>query len=220
MSEASAPLRTKAPTRTRVVIADSFKANATLTAAFLEAKGNCEVVATTTSGIEALRLCEQWRPSVLVLELTLPELCGWEVLAQLRRRQIPTRGLVWTSCVEPQPLIAALRRHPAAVAHKEDSLPGLLAALRAMEARQTFFCQRATELREKLDEGDESLMLAERELAVLQMIAEGKSTKEIAERLCVSAKTIEGDRQKLTLKLGVKDVAGFTREAVRLGLVP
>jgi DNA-binding NarL/FixJ family response regulator len=119
-----------------------------------------------------------------------------------------------------QTLVAnALRARPHGFVHKEDSLPSLLEALRTVAQGGSYLTPFATALAEQAENASPVTKLSPRERTVLQLVAEGCSSKQIGDRLGISAKTVEHHRTALMQKLDVHDVASLTRLAVREGLV-
>lgn len=206
--------------KTRVVIVDDHVSIRQMLAVILMKEGLYEVVGEAGTGFEALRVCRQQKPHLVVLDLLLPELNGVEVLGTLRAELRETRCMIYSGTLNRRLIGEALQARPHGFVHKEDTLATFREALRAVCAGGCFFTPLATRL---MDEGPAqaaaSERLTERERAILQMIAEGMSNKEMAERFCLAPKTVEHYRGQVMQKLGIHDVAGLTRYAVRLGLV-
>jgi DNA-binding NarL/FixJ family response regulator len=176
-----------------------------------------EVVGEAASGLEALEVCRKKLPDLVVLDLALPELSGSEVIRHLRLEQSQVRVLVYTGTKNELQIREALRSRPHGFVQKSDSLEVFREALRAVGVGGMYFTAFAAPLVEDARRGTD-LDLTEREVAVLQLIAESNTTKEIACRLHLSTKTIETHRHRLMEKLHVHDVVGLTRHAIRRGL--
>jgi DNA-binding NarL/FixJ family response regulator len=158
------------------------------------------------------------RPGLVIAALALPEMSGAEMIHAMREERREVRILVYSGTRNGELIGAAMAARPHGFVHKTDSLATLREALAAVERGCSFFTPFATRL---MDEPAKGLVaaLSARERTVLQMVAEGMSTKQVAGRLSISPKTVEHYRTALMQKLGLRDVASLTRYAVRSGLV-
>lgn len=183
------------------------------------------------TGHEAIRLARQLRPDVVLMDLALPDLNGLEATRQITRqitRQLPrTRVLVLSSYHDDESVARALAAGAAGFITKHSASEELLAALhRVHEGKSCFspLIRRRLQRRPFIpgDRGPNSAPrpLTPREIQVLQRIAAGRATKEIAAELEVSAKTVEKHRQSLMDKLDIHEIAGLTRYAASKGLLP
>lgn len=202
----------------RIVLADGQASLRGLLRRLMNEMG-CDVVAETDSGIEAVRLCRQLQPDILVLELSLREMSGPEIISQLREEHLPIRTLVFTGAKNDDLMRRALHSHPNGFVHKENSLTALQVGLRSVLHGGTYHCAVATTLREDAGKADFAGVLADCERIVLKLIAEGMSNKMMAHRLGVSVKTIEHRRADLMRKLKRHDIASLTVVAVQMGLI-
>jgi len=169
-----------------------------------------EVVGEAADGTGALARCEELRPEVIVLDLSLPRLSGMEVAKALRRTQSPPAIVVLSMHVSPEHLRQAQEQGVSAYVVKGTGVSELAAAIRkAVRGEHTF-----PELR--VEAGP---MLTDREREVLIQIAQGASNREVAARLGISVHTVNTHRVHLMEKLQAHDVATLTRLAVTLGLV-
>jgi DNA-binding NarL/FixJ family response regulator len=206
--------------KTRVVVVDDFVSIRQMLAMVLAREGPYEVVGDAGTGFEALKVCRKLKPQLVILDLVLPELNGAEVLRTLRAEGDDTRFMVYSGTLSRPLIVAALQARPHGFVHKSDALATFCEALRAVTKGCCYFTPFATRLMdEQRGEATGPAELTPRQRAVLQMVAEGMSNKEMAERLAISSKTVEHYRAQLMQKLHVHDVATLTRHAVRLGLV-
>jgi len=206
------------PTKTRLVVVDEHAAwRDLLRLAF--ADGEHAIVGEGATGSEALRLCRELRPDILILDLSLAEISGPDVLCQLRAERLGTRSLVCAGTRRDESIIAGLRAYPHGFVHKSDRLEVVREALRVVARGGRYLSAFAGHFSERALQGVNETHLTMRERAVLQMVAEGLASKMIADRLGIAPKTIEHHRARLMKKLGVHDVATLTRTALRLGLV-
>jgi DNA-binding NarL/FixJ family response regulator len=207
--------------KTRVVIVDDHVSIRQMLGLVLEREGPYEVVGQAGTGFEALKVCRKVKPRLVILDLVLPELSGVEVLHTLRAELRESRFMVYSGTMSRVLIVEALQARPHGFVHKTDALPTFCEALRAVAGGCSYFTPFATKfMDEERGASATASLLTERERAVLQMVAEGRSNKEMAERLVLSAKTVEHHRAHVMEKLGVRDVAGLTRVAIRQGLVP
>lgn len=178
-----------------------------------------EVVGEVTSGLDALRVCRSLRPQIVVVDLTLPVLNGTHLIRLLLREEWGARVVVYTGTMDGGLMSEALAESPHGFVSKEDSLPELREALRAVTRGVRHVSPHASRVKPaKPNPGLD--MLTPQERAVLQMVAEGLHTKQIADALCITPKTAEHYRQKLREKLGLHDVTALTRYAIRHGMMP
>jgi DNA-binding NarL/FixJ family response regulator len=206
--------------KTRVLVADDHASVRQMLALMLASDGVYQVVGEAGTGFETVKLCRTLKPDLLILDLILPELNGLEVLRELRNSGSDSRFLIYSGTQNEALISAALRARPHGFVHKRDSLATFRDALRAVSAGCCFFTPFATQLLDARSSGQvEETGLTDRERAVLQMIAEGMSNKEMADRLAIACKTVEHHRAHLMEKLNLHDVAHLTRYAVRLGIV-
>lgn len=202
----------------KVVLVDDHASLRGMLRLVLKLEGGYEVVGEAGAGLEALRVCRAVRPDIVILDLSLPELNGTHVIRLLRQEPWEVRVVVYTGCVDEALLREALAEGPHGFVRKEDSLPELRAALKAVATGARHLSPWASRLvPSKADDALKSLTSLER--AVLQMLAEGLHTKEVAEALGLSVKTAEHHRQHVRDKLGLHDVASLTRFAIRHGMV-
>jgi len=207
--------------KTNVVLVDDYRSVRQMLAMVLEREGGYAVVGQARTGFEALKVCAQVRPRLVILDLVLPELNGLEFLRRLWAESREVRVLIYSGVENRELILETLRERPHGFVHKREALETLRQALRTVAAGGSFLTPFATDL---LDQArglaPARTALTERERAVLQMVAEGMSNKEMADRMSLSPKTVEHHRAKLMEKLDLHDVARLTRYAVRLGVVP
>jgi DNA-binding NarL/FixJ family response regulator len=207
--------------KNRVVVVDDHASIRQMLGIVLAREGPYEVVGEAGTGFEALKLCRKVKPQIVVLDLVLPELNGVEVLRALRSESRETRCVVYSGTLNRSLIVEALQARPHGFVHKSDALPTFCEALRAVTNGCSYFTPFATKLMDdERQVSTASARLTDRERAVLQMIAEGMSNKEMACRFSIAPKTVEHHRAQVMQKLGMHDVATLTRYAVRLGLVP
>lgn len=205
-------------TPTRVVLVDDHASLRQMLVVILKMEGAYDVVGEAAGGMEGLKVCRAKRPELVILDLALPELSGTHLIRLLLAEAWPVRVLVYSGATDDGLLREALAEGPHGFVRKEDSLPEFRTALKAVASGSRHISPWASRLMPARGE-ELRRRLTTQECAVLQMIAEGRQTKEIATALSVSVKTAEHHRQHLMDKLGLHDVASLTRYAVRQRMV-
>jgi DNA-binding NarL/FixJ family response regulator len=202
----------------RVLLVDDHTSIRQMLAFILRREGPYEIVGEVSSGKDAIDRCRELQPRLVVLDLHLPEMSGVQVVRHIRREWQDTRMLVYSGTTSEALIAEAMSERPHGFVHKEDSLQVFREALRTVTAGGNYFTQIAAESSEKSG-ASAVAALTERERVVLQLVAAGQSTKQIAEQLGMAPKTVETHRSNLCAKLDIHDVATLTRFAVRHGLV-
>jgi len=184
-------------------------------------KDDCyDVIGEAGSGIEAMKVCGTCRPDLLILDLIIPCLSGVEVLRRVRKELPRTRVLIFSGACNGALIKEALREQPHGFVEKMAGLKILRHAISTISGGGSYFSAEAIQLLCEMrgtTPRDSSLSARERE--ILQMVAEGKSSKQICGLLNVALKTVENHRANLMAKLGMHDVASLTRYAAGRGLV-
>jgi DNA-binding NarL/FixJ family response regulator len=184
-----------------------------------------EVVAEAGDGAEALAAAERERPDVVLLDIAMKGMNGLEAAARLRERLPGVKVIILSMHTSEEYVLLALRAGAAAYLIKDSATSELELALKCVMRGETYLSPAIS--RQVVDgyvqrvgasAGPEPLTPRQRE--VLKRIAEGRSTKEIAFELNVSVKTVETHRAQIMERLGIRDVAGLVRYAMRAGLVP
>ena len=195
----------------------------------LEAMGDIAVVAEAEDGQEAVQLAVQLRPDVAVVDLTMPRLSGVEAIRQIRRDAPSTEVVVLSVHDSEAYVVQALRAGAAGYVLKRNAATELAAAIRAAHDGQAYlhpavarrviddYLSRIHASDDAVSEPHERLTPRERE--VLQLAAEGHTTRAIAGLLCLSTKTVEHHRASIMTKLGLHGQTELVKYAIRAGLV-
>ena len=213
------------PATIRVLLADDHTLVRRGIRALLDKIDGVEVVAEAGDGREALELIEAKRPIVALMDVGMPGLNGIETTAEIKRRFPEIRVLILSVHVSGDFVSQALRAGASGYLPKDATPIELEFALRAVVRGETYLSPRVSgDLVDRFirsaGAGESPLqLLTPRQRQILQLIAEGRSTKQIASRLNVSVKTVESHRALLMERLGIHDVAGLTLFAARAGLV-
>jgi len=210
----------------RVLLADDHSLVRAGIRALLDDMGDVEVVAETGDGQETLVQIEKLQPDVALLDITMPALNGLEVAARIPRMSEKTRVLVLSMHADEVTVALALRAGVAGYLLKDAAASELEVAVRAVAKGDTYLSAAISrKVVEAYVRGEEPPVdplagLTGRKREVLQLVAEGKSSKQIASVLGLSIKTVEAHRTQLMRQLGIHDIAGLARFAVRVGLIP
>lgn len=193
----------------------------------LEAAPGFQIVGEAENGIQALELVEQLHPDVLVADLKMPGMSGIEIARQVRRHSSRTRVVILSMYGETSYVVEALRAGVKAYILKDSSGDEVLQGIRAAAANQRYL---ATPLSERAIEAysqtteytalEPHETLTPREREVLYLLSEGCKNAEIAKRLCVSRRTVEGHRLNLMRKLGLHSQAEIVRYALQHEILP
>ena len=181
-----------------------------------------EVVAEAADGREAVRLAKKTRPDVAILDLAMPLLNGVDAAREIEKVAPGTRTILLTSYLEEQYVVDALKAGVSGYILKTKAAADLVQAIREVSRGATYLSPGVSrEAVQAYVSGDESLIrpLSAREREVLQLIAEGKTMKEIGAILGVSVKTAETHRMRIMAKLSIRETAGLVRYAIRRGMI-
>jgi len=205
----------------RILLADDHQMFTQSLRSVLE-REKFEVVGEATDGHEAVKLAEKHRPDIAVLDLGMPGLNGLSAAREIEKVSPDTKTIILTSHPDEQYVVDALRAGATGYVLKTRASADLVAAIREVSRGSLYLSEGVSRdaLRSHLANEEKSAgVLSGREREVLQLIAEGKSTKEIAALLSLSVKTIETHRTRLMAKLGIHETAGLVRYAIRKGFI-
>ena len=182
-----------------------------------------EVVAEASDGMEAVRLARELRPDVAVLDFSMPLLNGIDTLRELSAASPDTRSIVLSMYSEDKFVLRAIETGARGYLSKGDVQEELTHAVREVRDGRMYVSPRVSRavVAAYRNRGNASRSdpLTSRERQVLQLVGEGKTTKEVAALLGVSVKTAETHRTRIMGKLDIHQTAGLVRCAIRLGLV-
>jgi DNA-binding NarL/FixJ family response regulator len=210
----------------RILLADDHALVRAGTQSLLSELPGMQVVAQTGDGLEALRLIAETKPDLALIDIAMPGLNGLEVAARARKESPSTRIVILSMHVDDEFVYRALMSGAAGYLLKNADRCELEMALSAVAQGNTWLSPQVSQRIAAADargwgpatDGPFEV-LTPRQREVLQLIAEGLSSKEIAGRLHLSVKTVETHRAELMDRLGIRGVAGLVRYAVRVGIV-
>ncbi len=206
---------------TRVVVADDHALLRAALRVLLRGLEGVEVIAEAADGVTGLRLVAELRPDVLLTDIAMPGLNGLELAARVAAEFPETRVIVLSMHRDEVYVREAEKAGAAGFLPKDAEVEDLARALREVARGGTYLHHEAPARTPAAPGPDEPAedRLTPRQRDVLRGIAEGQTTKAIARSLGVSAKTVETHRRMLMDRLGIHDVPGLVRYAVRIGLV-
>jgi len=209
----------------RVLLADDHALVRAGIRSLLNAMDEVEVIAEASSGEEAIELVAQNQPDVVLMDIAMKGITGLEAAARMRSRNPEVRVVILSMHSGEEYVLQALRAGAAGYLLKDAATGELELALRSVMRGESWLSPAVSRQvvegyvqRAGGEQAPEVLTARQRE--VLRLVAGGKSTKEIAFLLNLSVKTVETHRAQIMERLGIRDVAGLVRYALRTGLVP
>jgi DNA-binding NarL/FixJ family response regulator len=207
----------------RVLIADDHTLVAEGLRHLIEAERDIEVVGVVADGREAVQQARDTQPDVVLMDLSMPELNGADATRAILERDARCRVIVLSMYAQREYVRRALKAGAAGYVVKRSAGKEVVEAIRAVHAGQRYLSPRVADvvLEDYADDKQDDALarLSAREREVLQLLAEGRTGAQIAERLSLSQKTVETYRARLVEKLGIRDLAGLVRFAIQKGLV-
>jgi two-component system, NarL family, response regulator NreC len=205
--------------KTRILLADDHVLVRQGVRLLLEREG-FDVVGEADDGMEAVRLARQTEPDIAILDLLMPQLNGIDAAREIHQCSPHTRTLLLTARGD-ELLLEALAAGMRGCLLKTHTGRDLVHAIRQLENGRVYLSPGLADAvvqayRTGADRPVDPLSLRERE--VLQLIAEGHGTKVIADKLCISARTVESHRYRIMTKLSIRETAGLVRYAIGRGL--
>jgi DNA-binding NarL/FixJ family response regulator len=213
------------PLKTRILVADDFPIVRSGLRKVLNATPDLEVVAEAEDGAEAVEKAIEEDVHLVILDVSMPRMTGIQAAAELHKRKPEIRVLILSMHDNEQFLFEALKAGASGYVLKSGADRDIIDAARAAMRGESFLYPGAVSalVRDFLDRpiDDERSFepLTPRELEILKLIAEAHTSKEIAEMLFISVKTVERHRANILEKLGMRDRVELTRYAIRRGLI-
>jgi DNA-binding NarL/FixJ family response regulator len=209
----------------RLVFADDHRLVRAGIRALLEGLEGVTVVAEAGDGRAALALVQAHRPDLLLTDIAMPQMNGLELAGRVAREFPATRVVILSMHASEEYASRALQAGASGYLLKDSGLAELELAVRAVARGETYLSPAVSQhviaayLGRTGGARPRPGPLTPRQQEVLRLIAEGQTTKGIARRLAISVKTVEAHRAQLMERLGIRDVAGLVRYAIRIGLI-
>ncbi len=188
----------------------------------LEHEPDFSVLGEAANGREAVEMALKLKPSVVLMDIMMPELNGFQATQRLRLMDDTIKVLILSMYSSQDHVHQVIQSGASGYLLKHCAPKDLVSAVREVARGKTYFTPSVS--RQVLDfrrqyKAERGSILTTREFEVLQMVAEGKTNKEMGGSLFISVKTVEKHRQRLMDKLGIHDVAGLTRYAISRGII-
>ena len=194
-----------------------------LVSRLVESLPDCTLCGESGDGLDGLNACRRQKPDLVIIDIMVPSLNGLEIVRQLRKVLPRTKLLVFSGYTTRGRVQAALKAGVNGIVHKDASVEELQEGIRRVLNGESYMSSKILDIMRDLmlnPEVTDSLeKLTSRERELLQLIAEGHTTKEIATRLDISVKTADTHRTNVMHKLDLHDIASLTRFAIQHGLV-
>src|SRR5271167_3731062 len=208
----------------RILIADDHDLMRRGVRTLLEPHPGWEICGEATTGREAVAKAEELKPNIVILDISMPDLNGVDAAKRIKKASPDTEVLIFSAHYSDQLIRDILEAGVRGYIVKSDSDRDLVIAVETLASHKPFFTPRATEVMlTNFNEGrthtdvPETMRdrLTSREREIVQLLAEGKSSKEVASSLCISVKTAETHRANIMRKLQLHTVTELVRYAVR-----
>ncbi len=210
----------------KVIIADDHRVVLQGLGNLLERERGIEVIGQASNGLEAVELAEKLNPDVLVMDLMMPNLNGLEA-ARLLKKRTPNIKIIILSMHDSEPyIVQALRYGVLGYIPKESSAEELVKAIRTVFNGKRYLSNVLSNLiiDSFINRGESGALdpydvLTERERLVFQMVAEGNSNSDVAEKVSISQRTVETHRANMMRKLGLTTQTDIIRYAIKKGII-
>ena len=213
--------------KTKILIVDDHTIFRQGLKMLLEQEDDMEVVGEAGNGLEALDLAKKLKPEVLLLDIAMPEMDGVQVAQKLKKILPEIKVIVLTTHAEDQFIFEFLKLGVSGYVLKDSASQELIYSIRKSKDGMAFIdpsiSKKVMEKFTQVTGGKKDFVnygnLSDREKEILQLVAEGNSNKEVAEKLYISPKTVENHKSNIMKKLNIHDRVGLTKYALRLGLI-
>jgi len=209
----------------KVIVADDHDVVRKGIISVLAKERDIEIVGESRDGSQALDACLEQRPDIVILDITMPEMNGIVASKAIREVCPSTRVIIMSMHVEDDIIYEALKSGASGYVLKEGVIDELVDAIRVVTDGGTYLSPdvASTVVRRLLEGGDkekESSLsaLSNREMQVLQLLSEGKTSREIANQLGISHKTVDNHKSNIMKKLDIYDVPTLVRYALKTGI--
>jgi len=207
----------------RILLADDHKVVRQGTRALLSTVPEWEIVGEADNGRDAVSLTSELKPDIVILDIGMPELNGLDATRQIKKKLPETEVLIFTGQETEELVHDVFDSGARSYIMKTDAADHLIDALKALSEHKHFFTSRISEIvfaryiqgKKTVEGAPEKSRITDREREIVQLLAEGKSSKEIATILGISVRTVETHRAAIMKKLALKSFSELIRYAVR-----
>jgi len=207
----------------RILLADDHKVVRQGTRALLSTVPEWEIVGEADNGRDAVSLTSELKPDIVILDIGMPELNGLDATRQIKKKLPDTEVLIFTGQETEELVHDVFDSGARSYIMKTDAADHLIDALKALSEHKHFFTSRISEIvfaryiqgKKTVEGAPEKSRITDREREIVQLLGEGKSSKEIAIILGISVRTVETHRAAIMKKLGLKSFSALIRYAVR-----
>jgi DNA-binding NarL/FixJ family response regulator len=211
--------------KTKIIIADDHKIMREGLKALIEKQPDMEVAAEAQDGLEVTKLARKLMPQVIIMDIGMPEMNGIDATRQVISENKEIKIIALSMHSDRRFVLEMLKAGASGYLLKDSAFEELVNAVHTVMSGQSYLSPRITDIvvkeylyNQPKSESTVFNVLTVREREVLQLLAEGKSTKQIASTLNLSVKTVETHRQQIMDKLEIRTVAELTKYAIREGL--
>lgn len=203
---------------TRVLVVEDHEMIRQGLCVLLKGLDDVQLVGQAPDGRRAIEMTGELSPDVIIMDVAMPGLNGIEATRQLQAGSVAPKVIALSGTATERSVQAMMEAGASAFVAKSSAFEELAEALKAVKSNQSYISPSLAPLMSSWKVGAGEVQISPRERETLQLIAEGKSTKEIARTLNLSVKTIETHRRNLMEKLNIDSVAGLTKYAIREGV--
>lgn len=204
----------------RLIIADDHQLFREGLISLLQEDSEIKICGQAANGKELLLLLERHSADILLLDIEMPELDGFDTMRTLKKMKSDLKILVLTMHKSPQFIKNILKAGASGYLQKDAGKTKLLEAIKTVHTQGSFYTPEIGKLlMESMKDDYTNTKISSRELEIIKHIADEFTTAEIAEKLCISPHTVESHRQNILLKLGLKNSAGLVKYAIHKGLL-
>ena len=209
----------------KVLLADDHEIMRNGLRSLLEKKSNLEVVAEASNGQQTIELTQKLNPDIVILDISMPQLNGVEAARQIKKIDGDIKIIILSVHSDKRFVKEMLKIGVDGYLLKDNAFQDLLNAIETISVNKKYLCPGVTEgliqqyLHQEISEADSIFeALSKRERQVLQLLVEGRTTKQIATNISVSVKTVETHRKNIMTKLNIHNVPELVKYAIREGL--
>lgn len=211
----------------KILLADDHPIVRNGISASLQSIDQFEIVGEAENGLKAVEMTTDLRPDVVIVDISMPEMCGISATKAIREKNPKTKVLVLTMHDEEQYMVQMLAAGANGYLAKNSSKDELVSAIHAICSNDVFYSplisediiQRYIDALESQQDEEDDIPLTNREKEILELISESLTTKEISAKLFISHRTVDTHRTNLMRKLNIRNTAGLVRFAIQKGLV-